>query len=313
MPDDKKLDEQLDKVLTHLGKLDSRLDAMEEEKKADKARKDAEEKEASEKAEKDRKDAEEKAKADARADEDAAAKKRFDRKDGESEDDRGKRFDAIEKACADEFEKAGEAKEVAADRAKKDRADAEEEMMAADKKRHDEEEKAKADAAASLAGVTAESVKAMQKQIADLTALVPKAVTDTDYAALLDAQSRADSVYMQHGLQAPRALNGESVLAYRKRLARGLQAHSDRWKTQDLLKLDDGAFVVVEEQIFADSVVAAANPADLADGVLRPIVRKLDSGHTVTEFRGSPSAWMSKFAGPVRQSVKRFMTPGASA
>lgn len=305
--------EKLDKLLASLDSLSSRLDAVEEEKKADKARKDAEEAEQKAVEDKARKDAEEEEKKADKARKDAEEsegfKKKFDRKDGESNEDYGKRCDAEEEGIKGELEKKGESKEVAADKAKKARKDAEEEMADKDEA---EEAKKKADAAATLSGTTAETVLIMQKKIAELTALVPRAVTDQDYTALLEAQARADSVYSQHGLQAPRALNGETVPAYRKRLARGLQAHSERWKTTDLLKLDDAAFGVVEEQIYADSVAMALHPADLADGTLRPFVRKLESGHTVTEFRGSPGAWMNKFAGPVRQSVKKFLT-GPSA
>jgi 8-oxo-dGTP pyrophosphatase MutT (NUDIX family) len=315
MAEDAKMDEKIDKLLTHLGKLDARLDAFEEEKrKEDKTRKDAAEAAEKEKADKARKDSEEKAekeKADARAKADAEAKKCFDRKDGEEEGAMKARHDAEEKRLSDAFEKEGEAKEVAADRAKKARRDAEEEIMAEDKRKKDAEEKEKMDAAANLSGATAEAVAAMQAKLAELQAMVPRAVSDADYGALLDAQARADSVYAQHGLQAPRALNGETVVAYRKRLARGLQAHSPRWKDIDLLKFDDAAFGIAEEQVYADSAAAAANPADLPEGQLRAITRT-QGGHTITEYRGSTSAWMAKFAGPVRHSVKRFNVPGGA-
>jgi hypothetical protein len=188
-----------------------------------------------------------------------------------------------------------------------------EEMM--DKKDAEEKEKAdaaKADAAAQLAGTTAESMIALQAKIKELEAQIPRTVTDADYGAMLAVQARADSFYQQHGLQARRPMNGETVPAFRRALARELQKHSARWKDTDLLKLDDSAFGVVEEQIYADSAIAAANPQDLPEGTLRPVTKRLPSGHTVTEFYGTPAAWMSKFAGPVRQSVKKFMTGSAA-
>jgi hypothetical protein len=231
------------------------------------------------------------------------------RKDDDDDDTYKKRHDSEE----EEMVKAGAKKEDVR-RARKDAEKRDDDVRR--KKDDDDDVKKKADAAANLAGTTAEQVLAMQKsftaKIAELTAMIPPQTTDENFNSLIDAQARADGFYSQHGLQAPRPLNGETVIGYRRRALRGLQQHSLRWKDTDLLKLDDTTFGVIEEQVYADSVIAANNPVDLADGVLRPIVRRLASGHTVTEYRGSPRAWMDKFAGPVRQYVKKFTDRGAA-
>lgn len=130
---------------------------------------------------------------------------------------------------------------------------------------------------------------------------------------LLETQARADAVYMQHGLQAPRAIAGERVGAYRKRLLRQFQRFSPAWKSVDLSRIADrGTLDVAEAAIYADAIQEAQHPTDIPVGTLRPVVRKLETGHTVTEFYGSPSAWMSKFSGPVSQRVKRFNVPNTT-
>src|SRR6185437_14613464 len=117
---------KLDKALAALDAMSRRFDAMEAEK-ADRARKDAEEAEAKAAAEKERedkarKDAEETERKDAQARRDAARKDRFGaRKDGESDEDFGKRMDADEEAERKDAEEEGCEPAMAADRAKKSR------------------------------------------------------------------------------------------------------------------------------------------------------------------------------------------------
>ena len=61
----------------------------------------------------------------------------------------------------------------------------------------------------------------------------------------------------------------------------------------------------IEAQIYAD---AASTRPTAPDGELRAIPKQSMGGHQITEFVGSPSAWMSALAGPVRQYVKSFLT-----
>lgn len=296
-------DERLDKLLTGLDSIARRMDALEEDKKAADAKKKADDDAAKKKADDDARKADDKAMCD-----------RFARKDGEKDEDYGKRCDAEEETARAEMEKKGEAKEVAADRAKKARKDAEDEdkkKMDAKRKADEEEEKKKADAAAQLSGATAEQLKALQDRFAALEQHVAKPMTDADYAAMTECQARYDSIYAQFGQQAARPLAGEVLAAYERRLARGLQPHSARFKDLNLSTMDQKTFDTISPMIRADALEVAKNPTDIPAGMLRPISRKLDSGHTVTEWRGQPRDWMDQFAGPVRKYAKgSFRVPG---
>lgn len=118
---------------------------------------------------------------------------------------------------------------------------------------------------------------------------------DDDEDKRLSAQAKADSAYAALGSAAPRALRGEPLMSYRRRLAHGLQSHSKAWKDIDLKILPTDAFNVAEAQIFADSIEDSKHPSDLGDGQLREIVRADSTGRRITEFVGEPRAWMAQF------------------
>jgi hypothetical protein len=119
----------------------------------------------------------------------------------------------------------------------------------------------------------------LRRQIADQSVIIKrlealmKPKSDDEHAAFADAQSRADAVFNGFGLRAPRPLEGEALFDYRKRLATKLKSHSARWKSIKLTRLDDETFAPIEEQIYADAAVAAANPVDLEAGELRMVAR----------------------------------------
>lgn len=188
-----------------------------------------------------------------------------------------------------------EAERLAADKAKKDAAEVE--------KEHNEKEKAVADA---VAGVrqTAEQVLETRRRLDEVAAMIPKAIGDADYHALVDAQARADAVYLELGGRAPRPLAGETPAIYERRCVRDLRQHSARWKglTDDAMKsafADDALFGEVRDQVYADALAHARSPHTVAPGLLREVVKRGD-GHTVREFHGSPSAWMNQFAGATK-------------
>jgi 8-oxo-dGTP pyrophosphatase MutT (NUDIX family) len=285
----------------------------------DKAKKDAEEKETKEREDKAKKDAEDKSKAD------AATSEKLDKMlsfaDGMSKycDSMTKRMDAFEKqrddaAKADaakkdaEDKKKEEPEKVAADKAKKD---------AEDKEEKEKEEKAKKDAAdkARDDAARADSNEALMKRIKELeTTLatgVPMLSTHQDYGKMADHQSRADEVIKLFGIGkgAPEPMRGETENAYRRRLARSLQPHCEKWKLVDLTSVafaDEAIFVPIESDIYQAAWTAGMRPdAGIPDGEMRPKTRRLDSGHTIIEYYAAPgvgpaAAWANKFAGPVR-------------
>jgi hypothetical protein len=134
--------------------------------------------------------------------------------------------------------------------------------------------------------------KAMADQaatIAKLTAMM-KPRTDDEHAAFADAQSRADMVFSGFGQRAPRPLEGESLIDYRKRLASKLKGHSNTWKKAKFSRMDDDTFEIAEAAVYADATAAAANPIDLKAGELR-MVTKVDptTGLRTNVFYGKES------------------------
>ena len=105
-----------------------------------------------------------------------------------------------------------------------------------------------------------------------------------------DAQARAERAYQAFGMRADAPMQSEQPLAYRVRLARGLMRHSPMFKEADLglLSADAKTFGKVEEQIYADAVIASKQAP--ADGRQEKRVRiDPETGHRITEFHGGPT------------------------
>lgn len=205
----------------------------------------------------------------------------------------------------DAFEEAGKPK---ADAARKD--ETAEEKAAEDKKKADdaaakkdaddkaEKEKAKADS------------DAIRKRIDEVSAMIPKDMTDSDWAAMTDAQARADDVFSKFGQQAPRPLQGETPRLYERRAVKMLKDHSPTWKTIDLSATafaDDAAFGVVRDQVYREAAVTALLPTPMPGGGLRMITKR-SGGHEINEFVGEPRSWMDPMAGATRQYVTDIKT-----
>ena len=267
--------------------------------------------------EEEKKAAEEKTKADAekleredRARKDAESGEKLDKLLSHL-DSLGKRMDAWEgeekeRKDAEEKEKMSEdERKVAADKAKKDAEEAErEEERKADKAKKDaEDDKARKDA------------EEIRKAVADMAARIPATMSDADYNALADAQSRADSVYLAFGKSAPQPMRGETPLAYRVRLLNGVKEHSPGFKNVALDKValaDTKALDSIEPQIYADAEAVARSPVTVADGELRCITKHVGA-HIFNEYVGQPAAWMNPIAGPTRQFVTHFNDSTRSA
>jgi mutator protein MutT len=265
-----------------------------------KAKADAEAKEALEA--KAKADAEEKAKADAEE-----AKSKADAENWSklmsAVDSLTKRMDSMEGKKADSEDE----KKAAEEKAKADAEEAEK-KAAEEKAKADAEEAAKADAQKSALLARVGELEKLLVQTAQLT---PKPLTDADHAAFADAQAKADSLYSAFGKQAPRALNGEDVLAYKKRLAAPMKSHSSAWKDVDLTKLDASVFEIAEAAIYADAQSASIRPADGGVGEIAR-TRQLPTGHTITEFFDNRPSWMDSFRTPRVMSKKSDLQKVAS-
>ena len=124
-------------------------------------------------------------------------------------------------------------------------------------------------------------------------------------AALSGAQMRADAVASARGNSAPRPLEGERPMQYRRRMLVEFKNDSADFRNVDIHTIPGGpAFDAIEQRIYADAVSAANNP-HVAQGQLLPRKQTDLSGRQITTFYGEPKTWMSQFAGQ-RQSVVSF-------
>ncbi len=110
-----------------------------------------------------------------------------------------------------------------------------------------------------------------------------------DEAEKADIQARADSVASAFGERSPRALSGETVRAYRNRLAGRFQRFCDEFKDIDLGKVaDEKVFAGIEKRIYSDAMAKASTVLnDVPDGRLREVT-KVDpsTGQRMTTFHG---------------------------
>lgn len=272
-----------------------------------------------------KKAAEEKARKDAAEAEEA--KKRADAESGNIDkilkcvdsmmttlDTMGKRMDAM-----DEDRKADRARmdaletESVNDKAKKDAE--EEEKKKADAARKDaeekeEEEKKKADAARADSINASVATAALAKRVEEVAARLPLDLSEEDTAKFATVQARADDVYHALGTAAPRALTGEGLLAYRRRLLSKLQPMSKTWKDVDMLKVNDSvSFDIMENQILSDAMANALSPVTVPEGRLREIVRRDTTGRQIKTFVGRPKDWMRTFTLPPQYLTKIVKDP----
>jgi hypothetical protein len=270
--------EKLDKVLGHLDSVHRRMDAADEERKADRSRLDAvcTKMDADDKSRKDEKEEDEKKKADAA------------RKDAEDKE-------KDEKAKAD----AAKADAAKADAAKADAA----------RKDAEEEEKKKADATRG----DSQASKKLQEQIDALARRMPPEFTPEIRQRMAGFQTRAEHVYQAVGdsAGAPPPNQGESEIDYRVRLMSKYQTHAKNAKIKNA-KLGDikdaSALEVFEDAIYAD---ALDGPSEVTAGVLIPQRIKDAAGREITRYKGDPNACWDQFNPPYRH-VRRLVTPGSS-
>lgn len=215
------------------------------------------------------------------------------------------RMDGFEKAKAD----AEEEDKKKADAARKD-ADEKEEKAKADKARKDaeeEEEKKKADAARADAA-RGDSSQKLQAQIDALSRRMAPDLAPDAKERLVGFQSKAERVAQAFGdsAGAPPFCSGESEHDYRVRLLSKYKAHSAPYKSADLSKIGDATvFDAIEDAIYADAMLAANNPTDIAPNVLIPRTRQDATGRKITKFIGTPGACWNRFKMPYR-FVKRW-------
>jgi hypothetical protein len=216
----------------------------------------------------------------------ADASKKSDDDDDDKKDDAAKKADA-KKSDDGELEIKHEPEEKKTDKRRKDAAkkdskkaddddDKKDDAFPVKKsaKDDDDDDDDKKDDAAK-----ADSVTALRRQMADQASVIRrleslmKPKSDDEHAAFADAQARADAVFNGFGQRAPRPLEGEVLIDYRKRLATKLKSYSPVWKSVKFSQLPEEAFGIAEVQVYADAISAASNPTDLEAGELRQVTK----------------------------------------
>jgi hypothetical protein len=299
--------EKLNQLLTNMDSINARLDAMEKRSDAqDSARKDAEEKEkedavvpptpmtttadAKEEEEKEKegsgKDDNDDARIDAREEEKEEKTDADRRRDDAQKDDTSSSRDDDKKNDAFPPKKEEEKEDT------QQKADGLKEF-AAGMSRRDGEDKEKDDS---------RNDSALNGRISRLEKAMPRQLSDEDYHAMIEAQSRADSVYGALGIgRAPIPLNGEDLNGYRRRVATKLKGHSGRWGKTNIYNIQADAFDIVENDIYNDAMASAMSADDVPEGHLRAVVKNDIAGRPITSYVGEPSAWMSQFSGTRRR------------
>lgn len=197
--------------------------------------------------------------------------RKYARKDSEEEE----RKDAEE--C-----KEGEVKDARKDKARKD-------------------EDAMADAARRV--VVGDELASLRAEMAALRGRMPAVLSDTDRERFAAIQENAEPAFQAFGDKAGAALDGETPLDYKRRLAKKMQGHSTKWAGTRLSGIvDEATLDIVVEQIFADSIVAAERGAEVPVGKLREHTERKPTGHIHNTFTGAPDAWMRRHVGNIKRS-----------
>ena len=132
--------------------------------------------------------------------------------------------------------------------------------------------------------------------------------SEEEEEAKADAQAKADSVYASFGKSASRPMQGENVLAYRKRMLKGLQKYSDAYKGVNINSIKDEALLALaEKQIFADALSASRTSTGIGAGRLVELHERDRAGRTITKFRGDMESWLGAFKVPPMR-VEKFNT-----
>lgn len=142
-----------------------------------------------------------------------------------------------------------------------------------DDDRRDDDDDDKKDDAAKADSATLRRMIADQAVVIRRLEALMKPKSDDEHAAFADAQARADAVFNGFGQRAPRPLEGEALIDYRKRLATKLKGYSSVWKSVKFSQLPEEAFGIAEGQVYADAIAAATNPTDLESGELRQVTK----------------------------------------
>src|SRR5581483_9100704 len=107
-----------------------------------------------------------------------------------------------------------------------------------------------------------ERIVGLEKVIADMQKRLPAEIPSEQRDKFTAAQSKWERIAQAFGDAegAPRAMNGESLSDYQRRLMGKYKHHSNAWKEKDLMVVPDAVLDIAIEQIHADALAAALAP-----------------------------------------------------
>jgi hypothetical protein len=130
----------------------------------------------------------------------------------------------------------------------------------------------------------------------------------TDEAELARIHEKVDPLFKPFNRSAPRFMENETPVSYRKRLATNLQQHAPSMMDINLRDTRGAAFDLIEKQIYDEARQEAVRPSNIPKGEMREL-RKYDAtGRPFIEFHGSPSAWMSDFSNGAKRRLMGIRT-----
>lgn len=149
----------------------------------------------------------------------------------------------------------------------------------------------------------------LKRQIAALSARAPSIISDSERERFAMIQEKADPVFQAFGDRAPSPLDGETPVAYKRRLGSKLQGHSQTWAGKRLSAISsEDVLDIALDAIYADSMTAARKGGDVLPGQLR-MVSKQSGGHIINEFVGDSDSWMAGFTGNAQKATGNWRLP----
>lgn len=141
------------------------------------------------------------------------------------------------------------------------------------------------------------AIKALNDKLDAALKAIPKQLSEDDRQKFTAAQVAAERVYQAFGDSkgAPAHQNGETLLAYRRRLLTPYKQHSAAWKDVDLSAKTADVLDIAESQIYNDAMVAATSPASIGAGKLREVITRDRTGRPISSFVGDATACWDQF------------------
>jgi len=128
----------------------------------------------------------------------------------------------------------------------------------------------------------------------------PAVLSDSDMEEVADSEGKAAEVAHAFGDSAVRAMQGETPLAYRKRVIRKYQKHSAAFKDANVDMINDPSTLkAIEATVYADSMKAARSPSINTGSTMPREIKHESMGRTTIEFvGGKPGAVFDQFKAP---------------